>query len=209
MKTTPQLLVPLTILIPHDMDASALKTDAGHRLLARYRRTQNSKDLNQSIKHFERALDLYPTDHAYCSAALYNLATAKFVSCQADGRHLDLDIPINLFRDALDLRLADHPDRPITQLHLPIALLSRFAKRGFRMDGDVTKELLNEVPDFCHANSHIYRAALIAMKTSTLNSAGNIDANDFAQDWHAASTLSLSPSQLADRARQCLHMNDK
>jgi hypothetical protein len=93
-------------------------------------------------------------DHPYRPAALFNLATAKFVSCQADGRHLDLDIPINLFQDALDLRPTDHPDRAITQLHLAIALLSRFAKRGSQTDADAAKELLREVFDVCHANNY-------------------------------------------------------
>ncbi|KAG1811962.1 CHAT domain-containing protein [Suillus variegatus] len=105
--------------------ALALKTDAGHRLFARYRRTQNSEDLEQSIKHFERASDLCTMDHPYRPAALFNLATAKFVSCQADGRYLDVDIPISLFQGALDSRPTDHPDRSIAQLHLAIALLSR------------------------------------------------------------------------------------
>ncbi|KAG1787124.1 CHAT domain-containing protein [Suillus plorans] len=107
------------------MEALALLTDAGHSLLARYRRTQNSGDIEQSIKHFERALNLCPMDHPYHPAALFNLATAKFVSCQADGRYLDLDILISHFQKALELRATDHPDRSATQLHLAIALLSR------------------------------------------------------------------------------------
>ncbi|KAG2028682.1 hypothetical protein BDR03DRAFT_882905 [Suillus americanus] len=92
------------------MDALVLKSDDGHRLLARCRRTQNSRDLDQSINHFERASDLCPMDCPYRPAALLNLANAKYISGQADGRHLDLDIPVNLFQDALDLRPADHPD---------------------------------------------------------------------------------------------------
>ncbi|KAG2151623.1 CHAT domain-containing protein [Suillus bovinus] len=115
-------------------------TDDGHRLLAQYRRTQNSGDLDQSINHFERASNLCPLDHPYHPAALFNLATAKFISCQANGTYLDLDIPIALFQDALDLRPTGHPDRPITQLHLAMTLLSRFAKSGFQTDVDTAKE---------------------------------------------------------------------
>ncbi|KAG2140508.1 CHAT domain-containing protein [Suillus bovinus] len=127
------------------MDALALQTDVGHCLLAQYRRTQNSRDLDQSINHFERASDLCPVDHPYRHAALFNIATAKFVGCKANGTYLDLDKPISLFQDTLDLRPTDHPDRPITQLYLAISLLSRFAKRGFQTDADTAKELLNEV----------------------------------------------------------------
>ncbi|KAG1747620.1 hypothetical protein EDB19DRAFT_1630783 [Suillus lakei] len=155
-----------------------LRTDAGHSLLARYRRTQNTRDLNQSIKHFACASDLCPMDHPYHPAALFNLATAKFVSCRANETHPDLDIAITLFQNALDLRPTGHPDRPITQLHLAIALLSCFAERGFQTDADEAEESLNDILDVCHANSHIHRAALLAIETSALHPAGSIDAND-------------------------------
>ncbi|KAG2151665.1 CHAT domain-containing protein [Suillus bovinus] len=198
------VLCRLTTLTSRDMDTLALKTDAGHRLLARYRRTQNRSDLDQSIKHFERASDLCPMHHFYRPAALFNLATAKFISCQANGRYLD-DIPIHLFQDALDLRPTGHADRPITQLHLAIALLFRFAKRGFQTDADAAKKLLSEVLDVCHANSHIYRAAFIALETSAIHSAGNNNTNELGQERSTASMYPLSPYQLARRAQRCLH----
>ncbi|KAG2151667.1 CHAT domain-containing protein [Suillus bovinus] len=201
------VLCPLTTFTSRDMAALALKTDAGYRLLARYRRTQNRSDLDQSIKHFERASDLCPTDHSYRPAALFNLATAKFISCQANGTYLD-DIPISLFQDALDLRPTGHADRPITQLHLAVALLFRFAKRGFQIDADAAKKLLSEVLDVCHANSHIYRAAFITLETFTLHSIGNTDVNDLEQERSAASRLPLSPYQLARRAESCLEKDD-
>ncbi|KAG1732868.1 uncharacterized protein EDB91DRAFT_1057825 [Suillus paluster] len=145
-------------------------TDAGHCILARYKRTQDRRDLDQAIKHFERASDLCPVDHPYRPATLSNLATAKFVSCQVNGTYLDLDldIPISLFQDALDMRPTGHPDRPLTQLHLAIALLSRFAKRGYQADADAAKELLNEVRNVSLADSHLSRVALLAIKTSAL-----------------------------------------
>ncbi|KAG1720704.1 CHAT domain-containing protein [Suillus lakei] len=206
------MLCPLTTLMSSDVDALILRTDAGHSLLARYRRTQNSRDLDQSINHFERASDLCPIDHPCCPAALFNLATAKFVSCQVNRTYLDLDIPITLFEEALDLRPICHPDRTITQLHLAISLLSRFSNRGFQTDVDAAKELLSKVLDVCHPNSHIHRAALVAIETSALHPAGsidaNIDANDLGQERPAASMLPLSPNQLAAQAEWCLERND-
>ncbi|KAG1823180.1 CHAT domain-containing protein [Suillus variegatus] len=184
------------------------KTDAGHHLLGRYRRTQNSRDLDESTSHFERALDLCPMDHPYRAAALFNLATAKFIRCQANGAHVDLDIHISLFQEALDLRPTGHPDRPITQLHLAIALLSRFAKQGFQTDVDTAEELLAGVLDVCHTNSHIYRAALVTIETSALHSARSIDANDLEQDRPATPVLPLSPIQLAHRVEQCLQRDE-
>jgi hypothetical protein len=58
------LQVVLNSVFPGDIEKDcrprelALWTDAGHRLLARYRRMQNSSDLDTFIGHFERALDL-------------------------------------------------------------------------------------------------------------------------------------------------------
>ncbi|KAG1803217.1 hypothetical protein EV424DRAFT_1582282 [Suillus variegatus] len=199
------LLIPVTC---RDTEALALMTDAGHRLLARYRRTQNSGDLEQSIKHFGRASDLCPMDHPYHPAALFNLATAKFVSCQADGRYIDLDIPISLFQEALDSRATDHPDRSATQLHLAIALLSRFAKWGCETDADAATGLLSEILEVCHANNHIYRAALIAMEMRALHSAGRIDANEIGQERPATSMFPLSPNQLADQAEWCCQRDE-
>ncbi|KAG1825312.1 CHAT domain-containing protein [Suillus variegatus] len=199
---------PLTILTSRDMDALVLKTDAGHSSLARYRRTQNNADLDQSIDHFEHALDICPMDHPCRPAALFNLATAKFVSCQVNKTRPDLDIPINLFQDALHLRPTGHLDRPITQFHLAIALLSRFTKRGFQTDADAAKKLLSDVLDVCHADSHIHRAALLAIETCALHSAGSTDAKDLGQKGPAASMLPLSPDQLADRAEQCVKRNE-
>ncbi|KAG2337646.1 hypothetical protein BDR05DRAFT_952445 [Suillus weaverae] len=202
------VLCPLTTLISDDMRALLRRTDAGHDLLARYRRMQNHRDLDQSINHFECALGLCSMNHPYRPAALFNLATAKFVSCQADGRHLDLDIPIDLFQDALNLRPTDHPDRTVTQLHLAIALLSRFAKRRSQTDADAAEELLSEVLDACPANSHIYRAALIAVESSALHSTGSIITNNLGQERLAASVFPLSLNQLADRVKRCLRIDD-
>ncbi|KAG1850853.1 hypothetical protein DFJ58DRAFT_729144 [Suillus subalutaceus] len=69
------------------------------------------------------------------------------VAFDSSQTYLDLDIPVNIFQHALDLRPTGHPDRPITQLHLAMALLPRFVKRGFQMDADEAEELLNEVLD--------------------------------------------------------------
>jgi hypothetical protein len=107
-------------------------------------------------------------DHPCLPAALFYLAIVKIVSCQAYGAPSDLDISIALYQDALDLCPTGHLDRHATQLYLAIALRFRFTKRGYRTDADAAEESLSEVLDVCHANSHIYRAALLAIKTSAL-----------------------------------------
>ncbi|KAG1717671.1 CHAT domain-containing protein [Suillus lakei] len=202
------VLCPLTTLTSSDVDALILRTEAGHGLLARYCRTQNSRDLDQSIEHFERACDLCPMDHPCRPAALFNLATAKFVSCKANRTYLDLDTPITLFEDTLELRPTGHPDRTVTQLHLAISLLCRFAKRGFQTDADEAEKLLGKVLDVCHANSHILRAALLAIETFALHSAESNDASHLRQQRPAASMLPSSPDQLLNLAKRCLQKDD-
>ncbi|KAG1871730.1 CHAT domain-containing protein [Suillus subalutaceus] len=172
--------------------------DAGHDLLARYRRMQHRWDFDQSISHFEHALDICPMDHPCRPAALFNLATAKFVSCQANETYPNFDIPISIFQDALELRPTGHPDRPATQLHLAIALLSRFMKQGFLTDADAAEELLSKVLNVCHANSLIHRAALLAIETS----AGSTTANDLGQEQPTASIRPLPLNQLVDMTVQ-------
>ncbi|KAG2144699.1 CHAT domain-containing protein [Suillus bovinus] len=196
------ILRPLTTVTSDSICALTLETDAGHRLLAQYRRTQNSRDLDQSINRFEHTLDICPMDHPCRPAALFNLVNAKLVSCQANETYLDLDIPINLFQDALYLRPTGHLDRPNTQLHLAIALLSRFTKWGFQTDADAAEELLGEVLDVCHADSHIHRAALLAIETSAQQLSGSTAANSLGQKQPAASMLHLLSNQLVDRANR-------
>ncbi|KAG2134106.1 CHAT domain-containing protein [Suillus clintonianus] len=138
-------------------------TDAGHRLLARFRRTRNTRDLDQSIMHLERASDLCPMHHPCRPAALFNLASAKFVKCQVNGTYLDLDIPISLFQDALALVPTGHPDRPTTQLHLAISLLSRFqidADRDDPHDLDAVISLHYDALQ-CYDTVHAYRGQLL------------------------------------------------
>ncbi|KAG1739402.1 CHAT domain-containing protein [Suillus paluster] len=145
-------------------------------------------------------------NHPYHPATLSNLATAMFVSCQANGTYLGLNIPISLFEEALNIRPTGHPDRPVTQLHLAIALLSRFVKRGFQADADAAGELLNEVRDASLADSHIYRAALLAIEISAL--ARSTDADTPTAEGPIPSTLPWSPNELARRTELCFHTDD-
>ncbi|KAG1772435.1 hypothetical protein EDD22DRAFT_768362, partial [Suillus occidentalis] len=161
--------------------------------------------LDQCINQFKHALDICPMDHPCRPAALFNLATMKFLSCQADGKHLNLNIPITLFREVLDLCPTGHPDRPITQFHLTVSLLSRFWKRGFQTDADTAEELLSDVLDICQANSHIYRAACMQLK----HLFGIWQEASIKMNFSKSGPLhSCSSDQLADLAQQSMHRDD-
>ncbi|KIJ60799.1 hypothetical protein HYDPIDRAFT_114667 [Hydnomerulius pinastri MD-312] len=98
---------------------------AAHNHMHHYYKNGQESRLDQAIREFKHAVDRCPGR----SAALSNLATAKFISCQAREAHLDLDEPISLFREALDLRPPHDPDHPCTLINLSIALLAREPRR--------------------------------------------------------------------------------
>ncbi|KAG1847372.1 hypothetical protein F4604DRAFT_1975809 [Suillus subluteus] len=81
-------------------------------------------------------------------------------------------------------------------------------KRGFQRDADAARELLSEVLDVCHADSHIHRAALLAIRTSAQHQAGSATANDLGQEQLTAFVLLLMPDQLAKQAVWC-HRRDE
>ncbi|KAF8835268.1 hypothetical protein BDN67DRAFT_856965, partial [Paxillus ammoniavirescens] len=104
---------------------------------------------DEAVTQFHHVVHCCPPDHPARGAALSNLATAKFISGQATGAHLDVDMAIFLFQDARDLRPRDHRYHASTLLKLAIALLSRFNKRGDAADADEAQELLDSVLDIC------------------------------------------------------------
>ncbi|KAG2071942.1 hypothetical protein BDR04DRAFT_938176, partial [Suillus decipiens] len=108
-------------------------------------------ELDQSIRRFERALDICPMDHPYHLAALSNLATAKFRRGNAE----DLDGAIALQRKTLTSCPVRHSDRCISLNNLKILLSTRFHRRGHSDDLDQAIALQREVlalRPLCHTN---------------------------------------------------------
>ncbi|KAF8840594.1 TPR-like protein [Paxillus ammoniavirescens] len=149
--------------------ALAEAADVGHTHMLRYYKDADESHLNRAITQFRRVLDRCPFDHPARSAALSILATAKFISSQARDAHLDLDVPIFLFKDALDLRSLDHPDHASSLLKLALALSSRFHKRDHAADADEAKELLDSVLGTCSPGGFEYQAAVFVSSIFALS----------------------------------------
>ncbi|KIJ12878.1 hypothetical protein PAXINDRAFT_82068 [Paxillus involutus ATCC 200175] len=98
--------------------------------MLRYHSNSNMGHLDRAIVQFQSVLDRCPSRHPGRSAALSNLAMARFISCQTRKAYLDLGVPIALYEEALDLRPANHPDRLSTLINFSIALLTRFRRMG-------------------------------------------------------------------------------
>ncbi|KAG1747724.1 CHAT domain-containing protein [Suillus lakei] len=139
-----------------------------------------------------------------CTSLFMTIEQEQRLSDENDATVL---CPLSLYwRRTMDIVFL-HNTAGGSKLHLAIALLSRFVNQGFQTDGDLAGELLREVLSVCHANSHIYRAAL-AIERFALHPAGSIHANDLEQERPVASMPQLSPDQLAYLAEQCLRRDD-
>ncbi|KAG1880060.1 hypothetical protein F4604DRAFT_1679180 [Suillus subluteus] len=196
-----ELLCTFNISVGELLEHSEKSDHASHHILAQYSRMQNSRDLDRFIMHFRHTSDLCPVGHPCRPVTLFNLAFVKVISCQGNESYLDLDITISLFQDTLDLRPTGHLDHAVTELHLAVALLSRFMKWWLQADADAAEELLSDVLHTCLANSHMYRAAVLVIKTSALHPASSINVNDPGQEQPIGSMLPLSPESTYTSSR--------
>ena len=104
------------------------KTNSGFEAICAYHNHCGEEYLERALESFQCALVRSGSDPACRATALFGLATSKFIKCQAYGTYSELDVPIELYGDALKLRGAGHPDRPATLLLLAQALLSRLGQ---------------------------------------------------------------------------------
>ncbi|KAF8842592.1 hypothetical protein BDN67DRAFT_1001504 [Paxillus ammoniavirescens] len=198
---------------PDEAQAVAEATDIGHAHMVRYCNDVDESHINDAITQFYHVLDRCPLNHLARSAALSNLAMAKFISSQATGVHLDLDVAIFLFQDARDLRPRDHPDHPSTLLKLAVALLSRFNKRGDATDADEAQKLLDSVLDICSPASLEYRSAVLIAQTHSMRSGANdvVEPNATMAVSSTQSASQQSPfsvDELSRKREQCEQQDD-
>lgn len=97
-------------------------TNHGHVALSRYRKHGGKQNLELSIEHFERALNVYSRNHPRRAAAQSNMTTEKFIRCQVYYTDLSLDVPLALYRGALAARPVSHLDQSSTLIQLASAL---------------------------------------------------------------------------------------
>ncbi|KAI9574286.1 TPR-like protein [Boletus coccyginus] len=152
------------ILAPHCSTTESLDeledaTNQGHRALSRYRKHGEKRDLELSIEQFESALSVCPSDHPCLAAAWSNLAMTKFILCQLEGTNSSLDVPLELYRNALAARPVDHLDRPSTLLQLAVVHFARFRKESDEVERVGIEALLDEALELSTTDSHENSAA--------------------------------------------------
>ena len=102
--------------------------------------------------------------------ALFNLATAKFIRCQTHGTYSEVNDPIKLYEEALELRDSGNPDRPATLLLLSQALLSHF---GQEYDESVVTRIRHLLAEILPDGSRDRRTADAILRTCRLYQAVN------------------------------------
>jgi len=60
---------------------------------------REKRDLECSIKEFERALNICPLDHPCRATGQSSLALVKFILCQVEGMDVSFEVPFGLYRN--------------------------------------------------------------------------------------------------------------
>jgi hypothetical protein len=138
---------------------------------------------------------MFPTDHPSRSAVLSNLANAKFINCQVNDRHIELDVVIKMYQDVLQLRPGDHPDHYVTAFDLGLALLARFQRRGDDSETDRVEEtkLLRRVVEVCPVASYARRSGHLALQMAGVSTANSRTYTGLGNHWYHIRTQNLPP----------------
>ena len=178
-------------------------TNQGHNALLRYRRHAARQDLERSIQEFERALSICPLGHPCRAAAESNLATAKFIFCQVENMDVSLEVPLNLYHNALGARPVGHCDRPSTLVQLAAVYFAQYEKQGVSVEDARADALLREAIELGPPDSHENRAATFMLQMHIERRADPVQAEDqssLEQDSH----LLLSNESTWDLSKRLL-----
>ena len=171
-------------------------TDRGHDALLRFHKDHSEETLKTSVTYFERALANCPDGTPCRAAALFNLATAEFITYQSHGTLDDFDTSISLYRKALELRPDDHPDRPMTLLHLAQALLYHYGAAGYEAStNDELCKFVDELKNICPEGTPRRAADLVLQSYERLRLR---DSNDLGKLNELISKLDAAAQELPD-----------
>ena len=138
------------------------KSNFGFEAFYSYHDDLKKEDLERALEYFQCALEQSGPDPACHATALFNFATSKFIKCLAYGTYSELNEPIKLYEEALELRCPGHPDRPATSLLLSQALLSRL---GREYDGSTAMQIEHLLAEIIHDSSRNRRTADATLRT--------------------------------------------
>ncbi|KAG6374721.1 hypothetical protein JVT61DRAFT_4091 [Boletus reticuloceps] len=141
-------------------------TNKGHDALSRYRKNEGKQELERSIAAFERALNTGLPNDPCRAAAESNLAMAKFIICQVEGKDVSFEAPLGLYHNALAARSVGHVDRPSTLIQLAVVHLARFEKGGSEVERARAEALLRETMELSSAGTRENQVATFLLQLS-------------------------------------------
>ncbi|KAG8996097.1 hypothetical protein FRB93_000948 [Tulasnella sp. JGI-2019a] len=127
----------------HEIRPSILK-NLGKSLRARFDRSGDMSDLEQSKSHQQAALSLLPIDHPIRPSSLSNLGNALRARFNRTSDAVDLDESIRHYQEALSLHPNDHINRPDCLNNLSGVLELRFHMTGDKVDLEESTRLCQE-----------------------------------------------------------------
>ncbi|KAG1732547.1 hypothetical protein EDB19DRAFT_1880384, partial [Suillus lakei] len=132
----------------------AQRTDAGHTKFVEFVTSNRVPHLNDAVNHFQFVLDRCPVGHPDRSAALANLAWARF---EGDARKdlQDIESTTSLFRDALVLRPQGHHDHVLSLYHLIRAMIWHYKKECTAVNMHEFAQLCGKLLLVCPEGTHL------------------------------------------------------
>ncbi|KAI9569441.1 CHAT domain-containing protein [Boletus coccyginus] len=174
-------------------------TNQGHSALSRYRKYGGKQDLERSIEQLDLALSICPLDDHCLAAAQSNLAMAKFIFCQVEDANTSLEVPLNLYRDALAARPVGHLDRPSTLVQLAMVHFARLEKQTDEVEKARAEALLHEATELSSTDSHENRTAALVLQLFARCRRGPVQADE------QESTLGLTDEDPWISSAQLMH----
>ena len=157
-------------------------TTSGLKSLYSYHDDPEEEHLERALGIFRCTLEQSKSNPSRYATTLFNLATSKLIRCQTYGTYSEINGPIELYEQALDLRSPGHPDRPATLLLLSQALLSYLGQEYNESTATRIQHLLKEIHP---VNSRERRTADTIIRTCRLYrgiSSGNLSGVDVSFD---------------------------
>ncbi len=125
----------------------AVLNSAGGIYLRRYKRLEDTSDLDAALQLWRQAVAGTPQGHPDLPIRLTNLGTGLYERYNRAGRIEDLEKAMEVYREVLEVASPDHPNWPIYLTNLGNVLRYRYNRTGRMEDLEKALEIYREVLD--------------------------------------------------------------
>lgn len=162
----PEIRRQLRARPPSHPQRAFLLASLANALMIKYGRSSSPHDIEESIKLFHEALQLFSPSHPYRSDCLGNLALALRYRYKRTGLQNDLEEGIQILMKDLELYPRGHPVRGLCLNNLALSLFDRYEQSGSKDDLERMVELHEEAL-MAHPPGH-------PIRSTSLNNLANV-----------------------------------